>query len=91
MDVDLEKFFDTVNHDILIDRLQRRIGDPGVIRLIRAYLNSGIMTDGRGGPALSGHAAGRAPHATYTKDNFEFERRIALNRTLRIVDMRRKK
>ena len=30
-------------------------------------------------------------HATYTKDNFEFERRIALNRTLRIVDMRRKK
>jgi hypothetical protein len=36
----------SVNHDILIDRLQRRIGDPGVIRLIRAYLNSGIMTDG---------------------------------------------
>jgi RNA-directed DNA polymerase len=46
VDVDLEKFFDRVNHDILIDRLQRRIGDPGVIRLIRAYLNSGIMSDG---------------------------------------------
>ncbi len=46
VDVDLEKFFDTVNHDILMDRLQRRIGDPGVIRLIRAYLNSGIMSDG---------------------------------------------
>ena len=46
VDVDLEKFFDRVNHDILIDRLQKRIGDAGVIRLIRAYLNSGIMQDG---------------------------------------------
>lgn len=46
VDVDLEKFFDRVNHDILIDRLQKRIGDAGVIRLIRAYLNSGIMVDG---------------------------------------------
>ncbi|WP_321787871.1 group II intron reverse transcriptase/maturase [Burkholderia pyrrocinia] len=46
VDVDLEKFFDRVNHDILIDRLQRRIDDAGVIRLIRAYLNSGIMDGG---------------------------------------------
>jgi RNA-directed DNA polymerase len=46
VDVDLEKFFDRVDHDILIDRLQKRIGDTGVIRLIRAYLNSGIMDDG---------------------------------------------
>jgi RNA-directed DNA polymerase len=44
VDVDLEKFFDRVNHDILIDRLGKRIEDAGVIRLIRAYLNSGIMT-----------------------------------------------
>jgi RNA-directed DNA polymerase len=46
VDVDLEKFFDRVSHDILIDRLQKRIADVGVIRLIRAYLNSGIMQDG---------------------------------------------
>ena len=46
VDVDLEKFFDRVNHDILIDRLQKRIADAGVIRLIRAYLNSGIMMGG---------------------------------------------
>jgi RNA-directed DNA polymerase len=46
VDVDLEKFFDRVNHDILIDRLQKRINDAGVIRLIRAYLNSGIMNNG---------------------------------------------
>ena len=46
VDVDLEKFFDRVNHDILMDRLRKRIDDAGVIRLIRAYLNSGIMRDG---------------------------------------------
>lgn len=46
VDVDLEKFFDRVNHDILIDRLRKRIDDAGTIRLIRAYLNSGIMNDG---------------------------------------------
>ena len=46
VDVDLEKFFDRVNHDILIDRLSKRVSDAGVIRLVRAYLNSGIMMDG---------------------------------------------
>ena len=46
VDVDLEKFFDRVNHDILIDRLKRRIDDAGVIRLVRAYLNAGIMDGG---------------------------------------------
>ncbi len=46
VDVDLKKFFDRVNHDILMDRLSRHIKDAGVIRLIRGYLNSGIMDDG---------------------------------------------
>lgn len=46
VDVDLEKFFDRVNHDILMDRLRKRIDDARVTRLIRAYLNSGIMMDG---------------------------------------------
>lgn len=46
VDVDLSKFFDRINHDILIDRLRKRIDDAGVIRLIRAYLNSGIMDQG---------------------------------------------
>lgn len=46
VDVDLEKFFDRVNHDILIDRLSKRINDAGVIRLVRVYLNSGIMMNG---------------------------------------------
>ena len=46
VDVDLEKFFDRVNHDILIDRLSKRIHDAGVIRLVRAYLSGGIMVNG---------------------------------------------
>jgi RNA-directed DNA polymerase len=46
VDVDLSKFFDRVNHDILIDRLRKRVKDASVIRLIRSYLNAGIMDKG---------------------------------------------
>jgi len=46
VDVDLAKFFDRVNHDILMDRLTKRIPDRAVLRLIRAYLNAGIMDGG---------------------------------------------
>lgn len=46
VDVDLEKFFDRVNHDVLMDRVRKRISDPRVVCLIRAYLNSGIMDGG---------------------------------------------
>jgi RNA-directed DNA polymerase len=46
VDVDLEKFFDLVNHDILMDRLAKRIADKAVLRLIRRYLQAGIMANG---------------------------------------------
>lgn len=46
VDVDLSNFFDRVNHDILIDRLNKRVNDTGVIRLVRAYLNAGMMDGG---------------------------------------------
>lgn len=46
MDLDLEKFFDRVNHDVLMGRLERRIADRRVLGLIRRYLEAGIMADG---------------------------------------------
>lgn len=46
VDMDLEKFFDRVNHDILMSRLSRRIGDKALLKLIRRYLTVGIMQDG---------------------------------------------
>ena len=46
VDVDLERFFDRVNHDILMERLARRIRDRAVLRLIRRYLVAGIMDGG---------------------------------------------
>jgi len=46
VDVDLEKFFDRVNHDILMERLSRRIDDKAVLRLIRRYLVAGVMDGG---------------------------------------------
>lgn len=46
VDMDLEKFFDRVNHDILMARLAREIGDKRVLRLIRRYLQAGVMVGG---------------------------------------------
>ncbi|MGI6330341.1 MAG: group II intron reverse transcriptase/maturase [Zhaonellaceae bacterium] len=46
VDMDLEKFFDKVNHDILMERLSRKIKDRRVLKLIRAYLESGAMING---------------------------------------------
>jgi len=43
VDVDLEKFFDRINHDILMDRLAKRIADKRVLRLIRRYLQAGVV------------------------------------------------
>jgi RNA-directed DNA polymerase len=54
VDIDLEKFFDRVNHDILMDRAARRISDKRLLRLIRAYLNAGVMENGLVGPTDEG-------------------------------------
>lgn len=45
VDVDLEKFFDRVNHDVLMGRLAKRLDDKRVLRLIRRYLEAGMMAD----------------------------------------------
>ena len=46
VDVDLEKFFDRVNHDVLMGKLASRIADARVLKLIRRYLTAGIRADG---------------------------------------------
>lgn len=46
VDLDLEKFFDRVNHDILMSRVARRIGDKRLLRIIRRFLQAGLMQDG---------------------------------------------
>jgi RNA-directed DNA polymerase len=46
VDLDLEKFFDRVNHDILMSRVARRIGDKRLLGIIRRFLQAGMMQDG---------------------------------------------
>ena len=47
VDIDLEKFFDTVDHDILMNRVARRVRDKGILKLIGKYLRAGVVVDGR--------------------------------------------
>lgn len=46
VDIDLEKFFDRVNHDILMSRVARQVKDDRILKLIRRYLEAGLMRDG---------------------------------------------
>lgn len=46
VDVNLAQFFDRVNHDVLMGRLAKRIGDKRLLRLIRRYLEAGVLADG---------------------------------------------
>jgi len=54
VDIDLEKFFDRVNHDRLMGRVAKRVADKRLLRLIRAFLNAGLMENG-----LAGSSAGQ--------------------------------
>ena len=58
VDIDLEKFFDRVNHDKLIGLLSNRVKDKRVIRLVRAFLNAGVMENGLVGPTIEGTPQG---------------------------------
>src|SRR5207249_1679043 len=54
VDIDLEKFFDRVNHDLLMSKLAARVGDARVLRLIRRYLEAGMMAEGLVQPRTEG-------------------------------------
>jgi RNA-directed DNA polymerase len=58
VDVDLEKFFDRVNHDKLMGRIAQRVDDRRLRRLIRAFLNAGVMENGLIGPSVDGTPQG---------------------------------
>jgi Reverse transcriptase (RNA-dependent DNA polymerase) len=58
IDLDLEKFFDRVNHDKLMGHIAKRIEDKRLLKLIRAFLNAGVMENGLVGPSVEGTPQG---------------------------------
>ncbi|QAU25554.1 hypothetical protein EO087_14660 [Dyella sp. M7H15-1] len=58
VDIDLEKFFDRVNHDMLMSRVARHVEDERVLKLIRRYLEAGLMRDGMIGARETGTPQG---------------------------------
>ncbi|MCL2119926.1 MAG: group II intron reverse transcriptase/maturase [Planctomycetaceae bacterium] len=58
VDMDLEKFFDRVNHDILMSRIARKIKDKRLLRIIRRYLQAGMMQDGLASQRVEGTPQG---------------------------------
>jgi RNA-directed DNA polymerase len=58
VDIDLERFFDNMNHDLLMRGVKRRVEDRKILRLIRSYLTSGIMEDGLIKPTEEGAPQG---------------------------------
>ncbi len=59
VDIDMEKFFDRVNHDVLMARVARKVKDKRILKLIRRYLQAGMMKGGLVSPRSEGTPQGR--------------------------------
>ena len=54
VDIDLEKFFDSVNHDVLMERVSRKVKNKGLLKLLGRFLRAGVVVDGRLRPTQIG-------------------------------------
>jgi RNA-directed DNA polymerase len=70
VDIDLEKFFDRVNHDILMGLVAKRMSDRRLLRLIRGFLTAGVLAQGLGRADRRRNPARGSAHSLNAKGNF---------------------
>ena len=71
MDMDLEKFFDRVNHDILMSRIARKVKDKRLLRIICRYLQAGMMQEGMVSQRVEGTPQGSLCSAEHNAPNVQ--------------------
>ena len=69
VDVDLKSYFDTISHELLLELVERRVGERQVVRLIRAGLKAGVREEGQVTHSRSGLSPGRGDDSPNAKDN----------------------
>ena len=80
IDLDLEKFFDRVNHDKLMGQIAKRVEDKRLLKLIRAFLNAGVMENGLVSPSVEGTPQGGPLTPRTQKVTWVADRRAAASR-----------
>ena len=89
IDLDIEKYFDSISHSHLRAFLDRRVTDGVIRRMIDKWLKAGVLEDGLLRHATEGSPQGGGDYSPYAKGNFTFDRVICGWRTgLSVVDLR---
>jgi RNA-directed DNA polymerase len=91
VDLDLEKFFDRVNHDKRMGQIVQRVEDKGRLKLIRAFLNAGVMEQGLVSPSVEGtpHGGPLSPLlSNLVRDELDREMEARGHRFVRYADDR---